>query len=386
MNSSAPIVTMTYPLFLCRICDRTMSTRVLAAMSGGVDSSVAALLLQQQGYDVVGATLNLWSYEGREEPYNECCSLEVRMIAHQLGIEHHFVDEGQAFKEAVVDPFIEESTQGLTPLPCAKCNRFVRVPKLIELADRLDCQYVATGHHVRIRQARDGAYQLLKGRDAHKDQGYFLYMLDQNALARLMVPIGDYDKRDVWKIAYENDLISARKPESQDLCFLPNGDARQFLKDRANGAMTPGEIVDTSGNVLGEHDGLAYYTIGQRRGLGVSAGEPVYVIDKDRDANRLIVGPEALLYSEGLIAEDVCFVHPGGLREPARAEVKIRYRSHPEPCTLEPTDDPARVAVRFDKPQRAVTPGQVAVFYQDKLVLGGGTIARAPAASVPPVL
>lgn len=360
-----------------------MSTRVLAAMSGGVDSSVAALLLQDQGYDVVGATLNLWSYEGREEPYNECCSLEVRMITHQLGIEHHVVDEGQAFKEAVVDPFIAESAAGFTPLPCAKCNRFVRVPKLIELADRLDCDFVATGHHIRIRQAQDGTYQLLKGHDAGKDQGYFLYMLGQAELSRLMVPIGDYDKRDVWKIAYDNGLISARKPESQDLCFLPQGDARQFLKDRANGAMRPGEIVDTDGTVLGEHDGLAYYTIGQRRGLGVSAGEPVYVIDKDRSANRLIVGPEELLMSEGLIAEDVCLVHPNGLMGPTRAEVKIRYRAHPEPCTLEPSDDPERVAVKFDKPQRAVTPGQVAVFYQGDLVLGGGTIARAlaPAAA-----
>lgn len=362
-----------------------MTTRVLAAMSGGVDSSVAALLLQRQGYDVVGATLNLWSYDGREEPYNECCSLEVRMIAHQLGIEHHFIDEGRAFKEAVVDPFIAESAAGLTPLPCAKCNRFVRVPKLIELADRLECDYVATGHHIRIRQADDGSYQLLKGHDAHKDQGYFLYMLGQDELSRLIVPIGDYDKRDVWKIAHDNDLISARKPESQDLCFLPNGDARQFLKDRANGAMRPGEIVDTGGTVLGEHDGLAYYTIGQRRGLGVSTGEPVYVIAKDQTTNRLIVGPEEMLYSEGLIAEDVCFVHPDGLTEPTRAEVKIRYRSHPEPCTLEPTDGPERVIVTFDKPQRAVTPGQVAVFYQDDLVLGGGTIARtlAPAATVP---
>lgn len=362
-----------------------MNTRVLAAMSGGVDSSVAALLLQEQGYDVVGATLNLWSYEGRTEPYNECCSLEVRMITHQLGIEHHVVDEGQAFKEAVVDPFIEESAAGMTPLPCAKCNRFVRVPKLIELADRLGCDYVATGHHIRIRQAADGTHQLLKGHDAQKDQGYFLYMLGQAELSRLMVPIGDYDKREVWKIAYDNNLISARKPESQDLCFLPNGDARQFLKDRANGAMQPGEIVDTEGTVLGQHDGLPYYTIGQRRGLGVSVGEPVYVVDKDREANRLIVGPEELLMSAGLIAEDVCFIHPDGLTEPARAEVKIRYRSHPEPCTLEPTDHLGRVAVKFDEPQRAVTPGQVAVFYHGELVLGGGTIAEAlkPAATAP---
>ena len=362
-----------------------MTTRVLAAMSGGVDSSVAALLLQRQGFEVIGATLNLWSYEGREEPYNECCSLEVRMIAHQLGIEHHVVDEGQAFKAAVVDPFIVESAAGLTPLPCAKCNRFVRVPKLIELADRLDCSYVATGHHIRIRQADDGTFQLLKGHDAVKDQGYFLYMLGQDELSRLMVPIGDYDKRDVWQIAHDNDLISARKPESQDLCFLPQGDARKFLKERANGAMRPGEIVDEDGNVLGAHDGLAYYTIGQRRGLGVSAGQPVYVIDKDQASNRLIVGPEVRLYAEGLIAEDVRFVHPDGLSEPIRAEVKIRYRSDPEPCTLEPTDDPERVIARFDKPQRAVTPGQVAVFYDGDLVLGGGTIARAlqPATTVP---
>jgi tRNA-specific 2-thiouridylase len=352
--------------------------RVLVAMSGGVDSSVAALLLKEQGYEVVGATLNLWSYDGREEPYNGCCSLEVKLIAQQLGIEHHFVDEGRTFKERVIEPFVAEYLAGYTPSPCGRCNRWVRFPKLLELADRLECDYLATGHHARIR-CEDGVYYLLQGRDPLKDQSYFLYGLTQEQLARLLFPIGEYEKREVWEIAKEHGLVSARKPESQDLCFLPGGDRRGFLKAQANGQLKPGEIVDLEGRVLGRHEGLAFYTVGQRRGLGIAAGQKLYVVALDPLNNRVIVGPEEALYAEGLIAEDVHFIYePEELKREgsARVKVKIRYRSPFVLATLERMT-PGRVQVCFDEPQRAVAPGQLAVFYQGEKVLGGGTIAQA---------
>lgn len=363
--------------------------RVLVGMSGGVDSSVAAWLLLQEGYEVVGVTLNLWSYEGREEPYNECCSLEVRAVAEQLGIEHRFVDAGGAFYENVVEPFVAEYASGRTPSPCGRCNRFVRFPKLLELAEAWGCDYVATGHHARIRfDGHTGRYRLLKGVDPGKDQSYFLYGLTQAQLARLLFPIGEHTKEEVWQIARAQGLVSARKRESQDLCFLPRGDAKAYLKARADGKLKPGEIVDVRGRVLAQHEGLAFYTVGQRRGLGIAAGERLYVVALDPERNRVIVGPEEALYSTGLIAEDVHFVVPE-VGEELRArkgampvEVKVRYRSRAVPARLSlepPFDEDAalRVRVEFEEPQRAVTPGQLAVFYRGEEVLGGGTILRA---------
>jgi len=346
--------------------------RVLAAMSGGVDSSVAAALLLDQGYEVVGATLNLWSYEERDEPYNECCSLEVKIVADQLGIEHHWVDEGIDFKRDVVEPFIEDYIAGMTPSPCARCNRLVRFPKLLELADKLDCQYLATGHHAQIAQ-HDGLYHLYKGADPFKDQSYYMYGLDQSQLSRILFPVGDMCKSRVWEIAEAKNLVSARKPESQDLCFLPFGDQRKYLQQQAGDAIQPGEIVDLDGNVLGEHQGLAYYTIGQRRGLDLPMGYKIYVVALDADSNRVIVGPEEALYSDGLIADQVRF--PSELPEDGQAvEVKIRYRSKAFPGQLQLNSDDSTVRVLFDEPQRAVTPGQIAVFYEEERLIGGGRI------------
>jgi len=238
--------------------------RALVAMSGGVDSSVAALLVQQQGYEVVGATLNLWSYANRVEPYNECCSLEVRAVAGQLGIEHHVLDCGSDFKTAVVDPFVEDYLGGRTPSPCGHCNRLVRFPLLLEAMERLGCDALVTGHHARIETV-DGDYALLRGADPFKDQSYFLYGLDPARLEQILFPVGGMFKDDVWALARRHSLVSARKPESQDLCFLPRGDYRAFLRQHAPESIRPGEIIDTEGNALGEHEGLPFYTIGQRR-------------------------------------------------------------------------------------------------------------------------
>jgi tRNA-specific 2-thiouridylase len=370
--------------------------RVLVGMSGGVDSSVAALLLKQQGYEVIGVTLNLWSYEDRQEPYNECCSLEVRAVAQQLGIEHHFIDAGKEFKERVVDVFLAEHAQGRTPSPCGRCNRLVRFPILLELADRFGCDFLATGHHARIA-VEDGIYYLLTSKDPLKDQSYFLYGLTQEQLKRILFPVGDLLKSEVWQIAKAHNLVSARKPESMDLCFIPKGDYRAYLRAHLDGLVQPGEIVDTSGRVVGRHEGLAFYTIGQRHGLGVALGERVYVVGFDYENNRLIVGDERALLSEGLIATDVNFIYSPSPLSPLSLEgrgdggeggegsrevrgipitVKIRYRSPRVPATLKLLDD-GRVCVLFAQPQRAVTPGQIAVFYEGERVLGGGVIERA---------
>jgi len=370
--------------------------RVLVGMSGGVDSSVAALLLKQQGYEVIGVTLNLWSYEDRQEPYNECCSLEVRAVAQQLGIEHHFVDAGKEFKERVVDVFLAEHAQGRTPSPCGRCNRLVRFPILLELADRFGCDFLATGHHARIA-VEDGIYYLLTSKDPLKDQSYFLYGLTQEQLKRILFPVGDLLKSEVWQIAKAHNLVSARKPESMDLCFIPKGDYRAYLRAHLDGLVQPGEIVDTSGRVVGRHEGLAFYTIGQRHGLGVALGERVYVVGFDYENNRLIVGDERALLSGGLIATDVNFIYSPSPLSPLSLEgrgdggeggegsrevrgipitVKIRYRSPRVPATLKLLDDGC-VCVLFAQPQRAVTPGQIAVFYEGERVLGGGVIERA---------
>jgi tRNA-specific 2-thiouridylase len=349
--------------------------RVLVGMSGGVDSSVTAFLLKEQGYHVIGVTLNLWSYEDRQEPYNECCSLEVRAVAEQLGIAHHFVDAGRVFHERVIQSFLSEHHLGQTPSPCGRCNRLVRFPVMLELAERWGCDLLATGHHARIAE-HNGIYYLLTGRDPLKDQSYFLYGLGQAQLRKILFPVGHLLKSEVWKIAQENHLVSARKPESMDLCFIPGGNYRAYLKQRLDGATRPGEIVTSDGRVVGSHEGLAFYTIGQRKGLGIALGEPFYVVGFDYEKNRLIVGSESALLSPGLIVGDVHWVYPRELQPAIEIEVKIRYRSPRVPATLESLED-GRVCVRFAQPQRAVTPGQLAVFYDGERVWGGGIIERA---------
>jgi len=352
--------------------------RVLVAMSGGVDSSVAALLLRDQGYEVIGATLNLWSYDqGRQEPYNECCSLEVRLVAQQLSIPHHFIDEGIDFKREVVDPFVADYLAGRTPSPCTRCNRLVRFPKLLEIADRLGCEHLATGHHARIEHTPDGSFALFKGRDLGKDQSYFLYGLRPEQLKRILFPVGDFQKMAIWEIARAHKLVSARKPESQDLCFIPWGDYREYLKGQADGTIRPGEMVDRAGQVLGRHEGLPFYTIGQRRGLRLSSAEKLYVVALDSESNRVIVGPESQLYSRGLIAAEVNLLAPLPVGEDLPVEVKLRYRSPAVAATLRlsPNADGDTCArLEFSQPQRAVTPGQIAVFYQGEHLLGGGII------------
>ncbi|MGQ9477094.1 MAG: tRNA 2-thiouridine(34) synthase MnmA [Candidatus Bipolaricaulia bacterium] len=346
--------------------------RILVAMSGGVDSSVAALLLKREGHEVLGATLNLWSYAGRLEPYNNCCSLEVAAVAKQLGIKHHFLDYGALFEREVVRRTIEEYLRGRTPNPCIWCNASVRFPTLLAEAERLDCAYLATGHYARIGEA-DGTFYLLRGRDREKDQSYFLYRLTQRELARLIFPVGAYLKEEVLKLAKEAGLMVKPK-ESQDLCFVPDNDYRRFLLENSRDGIRPGEIVDATGRVLGRHDGLPFYTIGQRRGLGLSSPERLYVLALEPERNRVIVGPEEGLYSRGLIAAEVNWLGPPPSFE-LEVEVKVRYRSPAAAARVKLLDD-GKVKAIFSEPQRAVTPGQAAVFYRGERLLGGGVIER----------
>jgi tRNA-specific 2-thiouridylase len=363
--------------------------RILVAMSGGGDSSVAALLLKESGHEVLGATLNLWSYAGRLEPYNNCCSLEVAAVARQLGIEHRFLDYGELFKREVVEYFVREYLEGRTPNPCIRCNTLVRFPALLAEAEKLGCEYLATGHHARVSWCpylslgyeEGGVYCLMRGRDPEKDQSYFLYGLTQGELGRLLFPIGDYHKREVLALAREAGL-KIKERESQDLCFVPHGDYRSFLYpndghrlESSRDGIRLGEIVDLEGRMIGCHKGLPFYTIGQRKGLGLATAERLYVTALDPQSNRVIVGPEESLYSKGLIAKEVNWIAEGPAGE-IEAAVKVRYRSRPVAAQLEPLGED-RVKVIFKEPQRAVTPGQAAVFYRGELVLGGGVIFEA---------
>ncbi len=347
--------------------------RILVAMSGGVDSSVAALLLKKQGHEVLGATLNLWSYAGRIEPYNNCCSLEVAAVAKQLGIEHRFLDYGELFAREVVRRTIEEYLRGRTPNPCIWCNASVRFPALLAEAERLGCDSLATGHYARIGEEEDGSFYLLRGRDREKDQSYFLYRLTQRELARLIFPVGAYLKEEVFALAKEAGLLVKPK-ESQDLCFVPDNDYRRFLAEHSRDGIRPGEIVDTKGRVLGRHDGLPFYTIGQRRGLGLSSPERLYVLALEPESNRVIVGPEKGLYSRGLIASEVNWLAKPPAAE-LEVEVKVRYRTPGAMARVEPLSG-NRARVVFIEPQRAITPGQAAVFYRGERLLGGGVIER----------
>lgn len=354
-------------------------TRVVVAMSGGVDSSAAAGLLVQQGYEVIGVMMRLWTEDdGCGGRHNRCCTpdqmADARRVADRLGIPFYVVDMRETFKARVVDPFIDAYAAGLTPNPCLNCNRHIRFGALLRQAMAMDADYLATGHYARIWQAEDGAYQLLKGVDPAKDQSYVLSVMTQEQLARVRFPVGDYTKAEIRRMAEALGLHTARKPESQDLCFLADGDYRGFLERRAPGVARPGPIVNRRGERLGTHTGLPHYTVGQRKGLGVSAPEPLYVLGADMATNTLIVGAAEELGRSALTAHQVNWIAGAPPPGPVRAEVKIRYRAREVPADVTPVDA-TTACVTFDTPVRDITPGQGAVFYQGEVCLGGGVIA-----------
>jgi tRNA-specific 2-thiouridylase len=347
-------------------------------MSGGVDSSLAAALLVEQGYDVVGVMLRLWSEVAPGVgSANRCCSLEAvdsaRRVAAHLDIPFYLLNVEDAFRARVVEYFIREYVRGRTPNPCLRCNQHIRFGWLLRRALAFDASNLATGHYARI-EYREGCYRLLRGVDAARDQSYVLYTLGQWELARVLFPLGDHTKREVRAMARRRGLPAADRPESQDVCFVMDGDYRRFLRDHAPlGAIRAGPILDTMGRERGQHPGLAYYTIGQRKGLGIAAPEALYVVDMDRAQNALIVGPERELGRTELTASAVAWVCGEPPRRPSRVETKIRYQAQRASGTLTRLAAD-RVHVVFDQPLRDVTPGQGAVFYCGDEVLGGGII------------
>ncbi len=351
-------------------------TKVVVAMSGGVDSSVAAALLKEQGYDVIGMMMRLWSEPGKEES-NRCCTpdsmAQARRVAAILDIPFYVIDAKDVFRETVVEYFLDGYARGETPNPCLICNRKIRWTFLLDHALALGAEYMSTGHYVRIRRNENGKSELLRAVDRSKDQSYVLHVLGQDKLKHALFPVGDYTKPEIRRIAEKHGLPTASRKDSQDLCFLAGEDYRNFLKRNAAEMLKPGEIVTRDGRLLGEHNGLANYTIGQRKGLGVDSPVPLYVLGKNIGNNTLVVGTQDELGSTELTAYDVSWVSGESPAEPFRADVKIRYTAKEAEALVVPMEG-NQVQVRFDAPQRDVTAGQAAVFYQGDRLIGGGLI------------
>ena len=345
--------------------------KVVVALSGGVDSSVAAALLKQQGYDVVGLTLRLWT-DPAHAPASDSVTA-ARRTAETLNIPLHVVDIAELFHQEIVQFFLDEYARGVTPNPCVRCNRLVKWGVLLERAFALGADYLATGHYARKRITGDGRQELLRAADHSKDQTYVLHVLTQARLERALFPVGEYPKPEIRALARDFGLPAATRRDSQDLCFLAGEDYRDFIRRNAPQIAHPGPILTRDGKSLGEHQGLAYYTIGQRKGLGVPSPVPLYVLAKEAATNTLVVGIEAELGSCELIARDVNWIAGEAPGEPLRAQVKTRYTAREAWAQVTPLAA-NKVDVHFDAPQRDITPGQAAVFYADDLVLGGGLI------------
>lgn len=354
--------------------------KVVVGMSGGIDSSVAALLLVEQGYEVIGATLKIWGegeYLDGEWHARSCCKIGLaRFAAERLKIPYYIWDVHQEFQQRVVNDFCQEYLKGRTPNPCIRCNEKIKFSLLLEKALDLDADYIATGHYARItHNLLDQRYYLRKGLDLDKDQSYFLYRLTQDQLSKILFPLGDYTKTEVSGMAESMDLPVEEIRESQEVCFVTQEGYQGFLSSHVPESAAPGKFVSSSGEVLGEHKGIAFYTVGQRRGLKISAGERLYVVSINARTNEIVLGRDKDLFTGGLIATDIHMVSGEPLRETRQLQASVRYRNKPVEAVVIPIGD-GRVRVLFEEPQWAVTPGQSVVFYDKDIVIGGGIIEK----------
>ena len=344
---------------------------VLIGMSGGVDSSVAAHLLQQEGYACIGCTMKLWCGNAAEN------TKDAEAVAQRMGIPFHVYDFQDCFHNKVIRNFIESYERGITPNPCIQCNKYLKFGTMLEAALKNGCDYIATGHYAQIKQdPESGRYLLYKAADKTKDQTYFLYSLTQHQLAHTLFPLGELTKDEARQIAEAEGFVTARKKDSQDICFVPGGDYVAFMKDYTRKSYPSGNYLDLSGNVVGKHQGAVCYTLGQRKGLGIALGAPAYVIAKDMAKNTVTVGPNEALLHNALRAGDFNWIPFPSLSDPIRVTAKIRHSQNEQAATVYPESN-GTIRVEFDAPQRAITPGQAVVLYQGDMVVGGGTITEA---------
>lgn len=351
--------------------------KVVIGMSGGVDSSVAAALLLKQGYEVIGLTMRLWD-DDTADGSDKCSALEdAKRVCESLGIKHYVADFRDSFRQNVIEYFVNEYKNGRTPNPCIICNKFLKFDEMLKFAEELGADYIATGHYARIeRDADTGRYLLKEAESAKKDQTYVLYSLTQEQLSKTLMPLGELEsKAETRKIAEDLGLLNAKKADSMEICFVPDKDYAAFIERHTGEPAAAGEFVDTEGNVIGRHKGIIHYTVGQRKGLGIAMGRPVFVLDKDAGKNTVVIGDEPELFYKRVEVSGVNFIPFDTLSGELRVKAKLRYRHTEQSATLHSMGE-SSVLIEFDQPQRAPSPGQVAVFYDGEYVLGGGIIER----------